>query len=190
MNIKSQSTSALAGGAAGATADSLRAAVQQTVGFIPNAVEQMLISPPVTALVLTAKKLLAGASLSAREQSAIELFIAVRAHCEYCRTWHVGLGLRTGLSAEELRRIVADQPPGDARLGALLRATELVMAKGGRIDDRELEELAAAGIDRKQLFEIIALVGLNVITNGINTLARTPPDERFVGRLERIPADG
>jgi AhpD family alkylhydroperoxidase len=187
MTVESQTPSSSPGspGAAASTADAVRAAVKQTVGFIPNAVEEMLISPAVAQLVLTGKKLLAGASLSAREQSAIELFIAVRAGCAYCRTWHEGLGLRTGLSAEEMRLIVAGRPPADARLGTLLRATELVQTHGGRIAADDLQALESAGINRAQMFEIIALVGLNVITNGVNTLAGTPPDERFVGVLER-----
>jgi AhpD family alkylhydroperoxidase len=167
------------------SADALRTAVQQTLGFIPNAVEEMLISPPVTALVLTGKKLLAGASLSAREQSAIELFIAVHNGCDYCRVWHEGLGLRTGLAADEMRRIIAGQPAGDDRLRVLLRATARILAVGGRLEDSERAQLAAAGVDRRQLFEIVALVGLNVITNTINTLAATPPDACFVGALDR-----
>lgn len=167
------------------TADSIRESVQQTVGFLPNAVAEMLISPPVTALVLTGKKLLAGASLTAREQHAIELFIAVRSDCNYCRTWHVGLGLRAGLQVDQVQLIVSGQPPTDPWLRQLLSATELVMSQGGHLAPDEIARLAAAGVDRKRLFEIIALVGLNLITNAINTVAQTPPDDRFVGALEK-----
>ena len=184
MSTESQPRSAPSPSTTSLTAESIREGVRQAVGFLPNAVDEMLVSPPVAAVVLTCKKLLAGASLTTRDQSVIELFIAVRADCAYCRTWHVGLGLRAGIPAELLREIVAGQPPSDERSRQLLWATELVMTKGGRIDDGELAKLAEAGIGRAQLFEIIALVGLNVITNGINTLARTPPDERFVGVLD------
>src|SRR4051812_32087823 len=111
-------------GATSAAAEGLRETIKQSFGFIPNAVEEMLISPAVTSLVLSAKKQMATASLSAAEQSAIELFIAVRSDCVYCRTWHEGLGLRTSLGAEEIRRIVAGQPPADDRLRRLLWATQ------------------------------------------------------------------
>jgi alkylhydroperoxidase family enzyme len=171
--------------AASPAAEALRETIKQSFGFIPNAVEEMLISPAVTSLVLSAKKLMATASLSSKEQSAIELFIAVRSDCAYCRTWHEGLGLRAGFPPEEMRRIIAGHPPADDRLRRLLWVTQLIMTHGGRISSADREQLLGAGIDRRQLFEIIALVGLNVITNAINIFAGTPPDERFVGMLDR-----
>ena len=69
--------------------------------------------------------------------------------------------------------------PEDRRLRSLVSATWQVLDARGWLGASDLASLEAEGVDRAQLYEIIALVGLKTISNFINHVAHTAIDRVF-----------
>lgn len=61
----------------------------------------------------------------------------------------------------------------------VVKGTRLVLAKKGWLSAEDLEALEADGIDRRQLYELIALIGLKTISTYINHIAHTEIDPQF-----------
>jgi alkylhydroperoxidase family enzyme len=53
------------------------------------------------------------------------------------------------------------------------------LSKKGWLPQENLEALEDRGIDQQQLYEIIAIIGLQTISNYINHIAGTEVDEEF-----------
>jgi len=69
--------------------------------------------------------------------------------------------------------------PEDRRLRSVVSATWQVLDTRGWLGPSDLGNLEAEGIDRAQLYEIVALVGLKTISNYVNHIAHTPVDPQF-----------
>ena len=155
------------------------AAVKRKFGFIPNLVKEMVASPAVAQVYLNGQEVMAEASLTNKEQQAVELAVATYNECTYCTAAHGTLGKLAGISPEDLGAIKSGNLPQDERLRALVSATHLLLEKRGWLHTDQLQSLAAVGIDRAQVYEIIALIGLKTISNYINHVAHTEVDRQF-----------
>ncbi len=154
--------------------------VKKKFGFVPNLIREMAVNPAVARVYLDAQSALATGVLSPREQQAIQLAVAVYNECHYCRASHA-LGSRTaGVSAADVAAIQQGALPDDARLRSLVHATWLVLDMRGSLGQSDLSSLEAEGIDRAQLYEIVASIGLKTISNYINHIAHTPIDAAFL----------
>ncbi len=69
--------------------------------------------------------------------------------------------------------------PEDRRLRSLVSATWQVLDTRGWLEVSDLANLEAEGVDRSQLYEVVALVGLKTISNYINHIAHTAVDREF-----------
>jgi alkylhydroperoxidase family enzyme len=69
--------------------------------------------------------------------------------------------------------------PEDRRLRAVVSSTWQVLDARGWLSASDLTALEAEGIDRAQLYEVVALVGLKTISNFVNHIAHTPIDPQF-----------
>lgn len=162
-------------------AQQIRDAVEEKWGFVPNLVEQLVVSPETARLYLEGSEIIAGGLLNEEEQNAVKLAVSTANGCTYCRSAHRALGGKAGTSAEDLERIDAGELPSDDRLAALVRATRLAMDKRGWLDAGDLERLEAEGIDRRRLYEIVSIIALKTISNYVNHIAHTAVDVEFGG---------
>lgn len=162
-------------------AQQIKDAVKQEWGFVPNLVEQLVVSPETARLYLEGSEIIAGGLLNEEEQNAVKLAVSTANGCNYCRSAHRALGRKAGTSAEDLQRIEAGELPEDDRLATLVRATRLVMDERGWLDADDLEKLQAEGIDRRRLYEIVSIVALKTVSNYVNHIAHTEVDPEFGG---------
>jgi uncharacterized peroxidase-related enzyme len=149
--------------------------VQAKLGTVPNMVRVMANSPAMLRGYLGLAGALATGSLGAPLREAIALAVAEANGCDYCLAAHTALGTGAGLTETAIaaaRRGAAADPRHDA---ALRFALALVEGRG-RIDDAELTRVRAAGYTDGEIAEIVAEVALNLLTNYVNTLARTEID--------------
>lgn len=159
--------------------DAIFAAVQKKFGFVPNLVREMAVNPAVARVYLDGQGALATGILSPREQQAVQLAVSVYNECHYCRAAH-GLGSQmAGVSPADIEAIQKGALPDDLRLRRLVHACWLVLDMRGSLGQNDLSGLEAEGIDRAQLYEIIAIIGLQTISNYINHIAHTPIDAAF-----------
>ena len=64
----------------------------------------------------------------------------------------------------------------DSRADALLRFAREVVETRGRVTDRDIEDIRAAGFDDGAIAEVVAHVALNIFTNYFNQVAGTNLD--------------
>lgn len=162
-------------------AQEIRDAVAEKWGFVPNLVEQLVVSPETARLYLEGSEIIAGGLLNEEEQNAVKLAVSAANSCGYCRSAHRALGRRAGTSTDDLQRIDGGDLPSDERLAPLVRATRLVMDKRGWLDEADLKALEAEGVDRRRLYEIISIVALKTVSNYVNHIAHTAVDPEFGG---------
>jgi AhpD family alkylhydroperoxidase len=161
--------------------DTIFEEVKKKFGFVPNLIREMSRNPAVARVYLEGQAAIAGGVLSPREQQVIQLAVSVYNECHYCRAAH-RLGSRmAGVAPGDIEAIQKGALPEDARLRSLVSGTWQVLDVRGSLTPPDLRALEAEGIDRAQLYEIVAIIGLKTVSNYINHIAHTPIDEAFRG---------
>ena len=156
------------------------AKVKQTYGFVPNLYTEFAThSPTVADIYLTATKLLGDASLTPKEQQAVILAVSAYNDCTYCIAAHSTVGSIVGLPREEIQAITAGDLPGDPRQRLLITAARRILGKRGWLNADDLAEFEDQGIDRGQIYELVALIGIKTISNYVNHIAHTEIDPQF-----------
>jgi AhpD family alkylhydroperoxidase len=153
--------------------------VKAKFGFVPNLIREMARSPAVAQVYLRGQDAMAQASLSGPEQQVVQLAVAVYNECPYCRAAHRAGCRRAGLAQAEIDLVEKGSLPEDRRLRSLVSATWQVLDTRGWLGTSDLANLEAEGVDRAQLYEVVALVGLKTISNYINHIAHTTIDREF-----------
>jgi alkylhydroperoxidase family enzyme len=120
------------------------------------------------------------ARLSVPERQAVQLAIAVYNECPYCRAALNRGGLsESGHSGRGHRGGREGRSAGAPRLRSLVSAAWQVLDTRGWLGASELATLEGEGVDRSEVYEVVALIGLKTISNYINHMAHTPVDEAF-----------
>jgi AhpD family alkylhydroperoxidase len=168
------------------TADDAFERVKAKLGFVPNLIREMARSPAVAQAYLRGQDAMAQASLSGPEQQIVQLAVAVYNECPYCRAAHRAGCRHAGVAHDEIELVEKGALPDDRRLRSLVSATWQVLDTRGWLRAADLANLEAEGVDRRQLYEVVAFVGLKTISNYINHIAHTVVDAEF--RNDPAPA--
>ncbi len=113
--------------------------------------------------------------LPKRMREQVALAIAARNGCDYCLAAHRAGGRFAKLGPDEIaaaERGEATDPKEAASLALVLNLLERV----GDADDVVLDRAREAGLGDEEILELAGHVALNVLTNTVNRLARTPND--------------
>ena len=160
--------------ATGRTKDLLEA-VNAQLGMVPNMMRAMANAPAVLDGYLSLGGALEKGRLSARTREQLALAIGQANQCDYCVAAHVAIGTTVGLTADQIR----DSRLGtavDSRVDALIRFARKLAETRGRVTDRDLDGVRAAGFDDAVIAEAVAQVALNIFTNYFNQVAGTDID--------------
>jgi AhpD family alkylhydroperoxidase len=162
-------------------ADEVHEKAEQALGFVPNLVSEITDHNPAAAeAYLTATGLVEdGGVLSPAEQQAVILAISSYNDCHYCTKAHAVAGQQAGLDAETVETINVGGLPDDDRLRSLVQATRRILGKRGWLSDADEDEFSDLGLERPELYEIVALTGIKTISNYVNHIAGTEIDEPF-----------
>ena len=120
--------------------------------------------------------------IPSRTREAIALRVAELNGCDYCLAAHTALAEQDAVDAATTRsyRLGLSDDPKEQALLAL--ATKVVLEKGhhaGFVVDTARQ----VGVSEEEIVEVIALVGLNTLTNYLNSLANTAIDYPAVDDL-------
>jgi AhpD family alkylhydroperoxidase len=127
--------------------------------------------------------LLQHGSLSPIEKQVVALAAARENACHYCVAAHSTLAVAAKMDPVELRALREGQPLSNSKLETLRQFTLTLMKKQGWPSTEDLNSFYAAGFTRAQLLEVIAWIGLKVITNYTNHIAQTPVDSLFASQV-------
>lgn len=161
--------------------EEILSSVKAKFGFVPNILAEMTKSPSAAQVYLKGQEIMAGATLTAKEQQVVSLAISTANKCDYCRSAHRAASRSMGVSPEDLETIESGGTPSDQRLSNLVLATRRLAEKRGWLDNADVSELEGMGINREQLYEIVAIIGLKTMTNYINHISHVPIDPQFGG---------
>jgi uncharacterized peroxidase-related enzyme len=154
--------------------------VKERYGFIPNLGATIAESPPAFAGLLGLIEAFDRTSLTAPERELVLLAVSVANDCAYCRTVHVGLGRRAGLSSGAVTATLESRPLEEARLSALRDLTVALVQSRGRVSDAQVDAFLRAGFSKAQVLEVVMGVALKTFTNYCNHLASVAPNAEFV----------
>ncbi len=157
-------------------------AVEEKFGFLPNIIEELGKSPAALQVYLKGQDIMGeAATLTHQEQQIVCLAVSTENKCKYCQAAHRAAGIAMGTSSEDVTAIQSGGTPRNSRLSGLVMVTRRIMEKKGWLNERDLNELEGSGIDRQQVYEIVALIGLKTITNYVNHLSHIKIDPQFSG---------
>jgi uncharacterized peroxidase-related enzyme len=161
-------------------AAAILATAKQRYGFVPNLAAYLAESPLVLDAVLKLAEQFEHSSLSPQEQQLVLLTVSALNGCNYCKTAHAALGKMADMSSETLKAIISFTPLQDARLEALRRFTQEVVAAKGWLEEKQIQAFLDAGFTQAQVFEVVLGTALKTLTNYSNHLAGAEPNQEFL----------
>ncbi|MCC7322006.1 MAG: carboxymuconolactone decarboxylase family protein [Rubellimicrobium sp.] len=146
---------------------------QSNIGFVPNLLRVLANAPVVLESYQTLGALNARAGLDLAAREAVQLTAAVQNDCGFCVAGHTLVAThRAGLEPGVISALRDSGTVPDARLDAVARFTESVIATRGAVSDAELASFKAAGFDDAAALEVVLGVSLATLCNFANNLAR------------------
>jgi hypothetical protein len=139
------------------TVKSLLDGVQQKLGFVPNLMRTLAVSPATLDSYL---------SFGERLGHGI---------CEYCLAAHTAIGGLLGLTPSQLEAAYTAEST-DPQIAAALQFAQEVVRNQGHVSEEELAAVRQAGYSDAEIAEIVGHVALNVFTNYFNSIAQTDVD--------------
>lgn len=154
--------------------------VDAAVGMIPNLHRVLAHAPAALDAYVGTLGALSRGNLEPALREQLAVAIAGSNRCDYCASAHTMLGTAAGVEREELRRNLGGES-NDPRVAAALGFARSLVEHTGAVSDEQLRVARDAGLSDAELVEIVAHVGVNVFTNTLNRLARTPIDFPSIG---------
>lgn len=151
------------------------AALNAKLGFVPNMARVLANSPAALDGYAKLSGALASGSLNAKVREQLALAIAEANLCGYCLSAHSAIGAKVGLTTAE---VLAARQGGvsDPKSAALVELARTVVLQKGDVSDATLAQARTAGVSDGEIVEVVAHVALNLLTNYVNHIARTPID--------------
>jgi len=167
------------------TVKSLLDGVQHKLGFVPNLMRTLAVSPAALDAYLSFNDRLSHGVLSPKLREQIALTVAYSDSCQYCLAAHTAIGGMLGLTPSQLEAAyTADST--DPQIAAALHFAQQVVQNQGHVSDEDVAEVRQAGYGDAEIAEIVGHVALNVLTNYFNTVAQTEVDFPRTGKS--VPA--
>lgn len=153
-------------------------------GFLPNLIGVLAGAPVALETYLTVGGINARASLPLAEREVVQL-TAARIHgCDFCVAGHTKVALKQArLPDAQVIALQNGTDTGDARLDAVRRFTEAVIATRGAVEDAALAAFQAAGYGEQQALDVVLGVSLATLCNFANNLARNTVNPELQGFL-------
>ena len=149
--------------------------VRAKLGFVPNLFRVLANGPVALEGYLNFIGALAGGTLDERIREQIGLAVAETNLCDYCRSAHVFLGRRAGLTSDEIANAIHARA-ADPKTDAILKLARNIVVQRGEISDSDLHSARAAGLSDGEIIETVANVALNIFMNYVSHAARLAID--------------
>jgi len=171
--------------------DRVYQATEQSMGFVMNLAGVWAWRPDVfEAFAALRAKLTSGSTLSKRDQAILVCAMASQLGDSYCSlAWGKTLAAEAGASASAALiggRDAGDLTPRDRALAAWARK---VVEDPNGTTKADVEELRAAGLGEKEIFEVTAFVAFRLAFSTVNDALGAAPDWQLVEGAPREVAE-
>lgn len=155
--------------------------IQKQYGFVPNLYRVFSNAPPALDAYLAINAVFQKTSFNATERNVILLAASRENGCRYCVSVHSIVADMQKDSTAITDAIRDGRPIDDARLEALRKLTQALVAGRGHAD-AEIQAFIDAGYRPEQVLEVLVGVTLKTLSNYTNHVARPPLDQAFSAR--------
>jgi uncharacterized peroxidase-related enzyme len=154
------------------------AAAEKSNWYLPNLLRLLANAPAALEAYLTVSGLNARASPGLAEREAVQITAASVHGCGFCIADHSKIAAqRAKLAAPVIEALRNCTIVDDARLDAIARFIEVVIASRGAVTDAELAKFIAAGFTEQAALEVVLRVSLATLCNFANNLGQPPLNE-------------
>ncbi|MEM8812035.1 MAG: carboxymuconolactone decarboxylase family protein [Pseudomonadota bacterium] len=161
--------------APGRSGDLLTAA-EQEMGFLPNLYAKMAESDAALEAYFRLDDLVDKTGFSPAEKELVLLTASAENGCTYCVAAHSSGARLAKLDKGDIEAVRTGAPIDDARLDALRRFTEAVIAKRGHAG-ADVAPFLAAGFTKRAVLDVILCVTMKTLSNYANHILETPLDD-------------
>ena len=156
------------------------ATAEKNNGYLPNLLRVLANAPVALETYLTVGGINARASLTLAEREAVQITAAATHGCGFCVAGHTAIGYKKAHLEEAIVEALRNKTTvQDARLNAVARFTEEVIAARGAVSDDALATFKAAGYTDQQALEVVLGVSLATLCNFANNLGQPPLNEQL-----------
>jgi uncharacterized peroxidase-related enzyme len=151
------------------------ATAEKNNGYLPNLLRVLANAPVALETYLTVSGINASSSLSLAEREAVQITAAATHGCGFCVAGHSAIAdKRAKLDSDVIEALRDKSTVGDARLDAVARFTEAVIASRGNVADTSLAAFKQAGFDDRSALEVVLGISLATLCNFANNLGQAP----------------
>ncbi len=151
-------------------------AVKARLGKAPNLYLLTATSPAALEGLLSLSGALGKGALDAGTRERIALAVANVNGCDYCNSAHTFIAKNVvKLSDDEIGQ-AREGRSSDAKADAAVRLARKIAVERGEVSDADIAAARKAGLTDAELVEVVANVAVNVFTNYINEVFKTPVD--------------
>jgi len=154
-------------------------ALEQKLGFLPNAIATMANSPVLLNAFVGAFGSFHGGSFDVIERQVLLLTNAVTIKCPWTIAVHSTFALEDGLAQSEIDAIRQGKLPSDGKYAALSALTRALIETRGNVGEAVIARFIAAGYAETQLLEVVAGIGVSTLAATTTNLAGTPIEDRL-----------
>lgn len=148
-------------------------AAEKNNGFLPNLVRLLANAPVALETYQTVSAINGRASLTLAEREAVQITAAATHGCGFCVAGHTAVAdKKVRLDGAVIAALRDRTAVPDARLDAVARFTEAVIAARGAVSEAELAAFKAAGFDDQAALEVVLGVSLATLCNFANNLGQ------------------
>lgn len=163
--------------------------LQRESGFIPNLAATMAESPALLDAFTTLRAINGrSSSLSPMERELVSIAIALEYGCSYCVAAHSTFAVKAGATESVVEEVRQGGPTRDERIALLTTFARRLIQTNTRPSEDEIRELVAAGVDRRQVLDVLTTAAQVALASQTFLLAGTPLDAAFEPRAWTSPA--
>ncbi len=152
---------------------------QETLGFVPNLYGVFAESPAMLEAYTTLGGIFDRSTLTATERQVVLLTVIFENESDYCMAAHSTIAGMQRVPEDVVLALRNGEPIPDARLEALSDLARRMVRERGWVSEGDVQAFLDAGFTRAQLLEVILGIGMKILSNYANHIARTPVDEAF-----------
>ncbi len=163
---------------------------QKAMGFVPNLYGVMAESPA----MLQAYAALGGifeskSSFTATQRQVVLITTIFENECDYCMAAHSTIAGMQRVPEDVVQALRRGEPISDPALEALSAFTRKVVRERGWVSQDDVQEFLDAGYRKAQVLEVVLGIGMKVLSNYANHIAKTPVDEAFQAHTWAPPSE-
>jgi uncharacterized peroxidase-related enzyme len=145
-------------------------AIQQRLGFLPNGLRLLSLSPIALKAFVGLQTTMSHA-LDTKTQEAVALAVSRANGCNYCVATHCFVTYTNSQTAHDEIALNLEGSSGDPKRAAAAAFAKRIVDTRGKVSDADLAAIREAGYSDGQIVELTALAARYTMTNFLNNMA-------------------